>query len=134
MFRMKNDTFLMLYLLTFKELIFFYLKFTGTSLPMSLPATATYTVTPTTYAIATSGYAYNMGPPKDDAGQPPPPPPQQAPPTQSPVPPPQQPPKRRFTEEKPEEKVPENLLGYQVNHLIFSVFHFLISSFILVLC
>lgn len=92
----------------------YYGQFTGTaSLPMSLPATATYTVTPTTYAIATSGYAYNMGPPKDDAGQPPPPPPQQAPPSQSPVPPPQQPPKRRFTEEKPEEKVPENLLGYQ---------------------
>lgn len=101
---------------------------------MSLPATATYTVTPTTYAIATSGYAYNMGPPKDDAGQPPPPPPQQAPPSQSPVPPPQQPPKRRFTEEKPEEKVPENLLGYQVNDFnlafVFNVFHFSVYFFL----
>lgn len=27
--------------------------------------------------------------------------------------------KRRFTEEKPEEKVPENLLGYEVCHLHF---------------
>lgn len=93
----------------------FLFQFSGSaaSLPMSLPAAATYTVAPTTYAITTTGYAYNVGPPKDDSVQPPPPPPHHAPPSQSPVPP-QQPPKRRFTEEKPEDKIPENLLGYQV--------------------
>ncbi|XP_036365864.1 KH homology domain-containing protein 4 isoform X3 [Octopus sinensis] len=92
----------------------YYGQFSGSaaSLPMSLPAAATYTVAPTTYAITTTGYAYNVGPPKDDSVQPPPPPPHHAPPSQSPVPP-QQPPKRRFTEEKPEDKIPENLLGYQ---------------------